>query len=155
MSEHLTLHLALALGFYHEALFSRSGGGPGAPWRGFFATLAPRCTRPESVAAPKTAQDAIFSSSHPHPSFFFFASFFRYLLGPIFGRFCTPTWHQKSTQIFQKSMPRCTPSWTPIFDRFLVDFCSQLRPSKSEKSSPRCSQSTILEKSPSQVNINF
>ena len=52
-------------------------------------------------------------------------------------------------------MPKCTPSWTPFFDNFLVDFCSQLRPSKSEKSSPRCSQSTIFEKSPLEVNIDF
>ena len=52
-------------------------------------------------------------------------------------------------------MPRCIPSWMPFSDRFLIDFCSQLGPPDPEKSSPRFSQSTILEKSPFQVNINF
>ena len=40
-------------------LFSRSGGGPGAPWRAFFAALTPRCTPSESAEAPGT------SPSHP------------------------------------------------------------------------------------------
>ena len=98
--------------------------------------------------SPKTAQDASQTA-------LFFASFFRCDFQSIFDRFCLPTWHPKSNKIVQKSMPRCIPSWTPFFDRFLIGFCSQLGPPDPEKSSPRCSQSTILEKSPSQVNINF
>ena len=86
---------------------------------------------------------------------FFFSSLFQCLFGSIFARFSTPTCLPKSTKIAQKSMPRCIPSWTPFLDRFLLDFCSQLGPPDPEKSSPRCSQSTILEKSPFQVNIDF
>ena len=59
---------------------------------------------------------------------FFFESFFQCLFGSIFGPFCLPTCLPKSIEMFQKSMPRCIPSWTPCLDRFLVDFCSQLGP---------------------------
>ena len=104
---------------------------------------------------PKTPQDAIFSGSDAHPSLFFLASFIRYLLGPIFGGFSTPTWHQKTIKIVHKSIPTCTLSWTSFSDRCLLDFCSQLLPPKSEKSSPRCSESTIFERTAVQVNIDF
>ena len=50
----------------------------------------------------------------------------------IVYRFCLPTWLQKSTNIGEKSMPRCIPSWIPFLDRFLVDFCSQLPPIESQ-----------------------
>ena len=52
-------------------------------------------------------------------------------------------------------MSRSIPSWIPVLNRFLFDFCSQFGPAGYEKSSPRCSQSTIFEKSPVHVNIDF
>ena len=66
-------NIALGVGLWvlNMKLFSRSGGGPWAPWRGFFAALTSRCTTSESVEAPGS------SPSHPlEPRFsVFFQSF--------------------------------------------------------------------------------
>ena len=139
-------------------IFARKGGGPGGPQERISSALGRVGSRWVAsywvgvrrgpLDSPKTAQDASQTA-------LCFASFFPCDFLSIFDRFCLPTWHPKSNKIVQKSMPRCIPSWTPFFDRFLIGFCSQLGPPDPEKSSPRCSQSTILEKSPPQVNINF
>ena len=66
-------NIALGFGLWvlYEALFSRDGGCPGAPWRGFFATLVPRRTPSESAEAPGT------SPSHPlEPRFSLVFQFF-------------------------------------------------------------------------------
>ena len=66
-----------------------------------------------------------------------------------------PTWPSKSTNINEKSMPRCLPIMISFFDRFLVDFCSQLGPPNQENSSPHCSESTIFLKSHFDVHMDF
>ena len=72
-----------------------------------------------------------------------------------FHWFSIPTWLPKYIKIVHKSMSRSIPSWILVLNRFLFDFCSQFGPAGYEKSSPRCSQSTIFEKSPVHVNIDF
>ena len=84
-----------------------------------------------------------------------FSSLFRCLFGSIFGEFSIPTCLPKSTKIAQKSMPRCLPMLNSFFDRFLIDFCSQLGPPEPKKSSPRCRESTIFQKSFSQMASIF
>ena len=148
VSEQVTLSPCLVVFYWY---FCAKCGGPGGPRERIFGALGRAGSRrvgSEYVAAPLTPEDG----TRRVPNGFVFCIV---LFDAIFDRFCVPTWHPKSNKIAQKSMPRCTPSWTPFVDRFLLDVCSQLGPPDPEKSSPRCSQSTILEKSPFQVNIDF
>ena len=57
---------------------------------------------------------------------FFFPMFFRCHFWSILARFCLPTWLPKSTNIDEKSMPRCLLMLTSFFNRFLIHFCSRL-----------------------------
>ena len=76
--------------------------------------------------APRRLQDA-----------FTFSILFWCRFGSMRGRFSAPTWHQKSTKIDQKSMPRGTPFSTTFFGWFLIDFWSIFRPNSFKKSITR------------------
>ena len=130
------------------------GGGPGTPRQVFSARRLPSmyvAAFSSGQDAPKTPQDATFSSSDAYSTLFFLVSCFRHLREPIFGGFSTPTWQQKATHIVQKSMPTCTLSCSSFSDRLLFDVCSQFLPPISIKSSPCCSESTIFEKAASKL----
>ena len=118
------------------------GGGPGGEGtRG----------RDRKCTAPPGNQKSTLPSCWPS----WCPSFLHRFLDAFLDRFSIPTWLPKYIQIVHKSMSRSIPSWTPFFNRILLDVYFLFEPADYEKSSPRCSQSTIFEKSPVHVNIDF
>ena len=73
----------------------------------------------------------------------------------ILGWLCLPTGHQQSTNIFQKSMPRCIPSWTPFVDCFLVGVCFQLWPIGSQKTRFSLTKNNVFWKMVCRSNHRF
>ena len=120
-----------------------------------FQTSSPRRAHAEPTPSRIAERRDHFSEFRGFRFRIFFSMPFWIDFRSIFARFCFPTWLQKLTEIAKRSMPRCIPSWAHSFDRFSVDFCSQLPSKNPEKSCPRCSGSTIFEKSPFEVNIDF
>ena len=107
----------------YKALFSRNGGGPGAPWRGFFATLAPRCTTSESVAALPVGAGAPPAASKTHS---FCPSLFRCPSGSISNGFWTYFPTQVPPKTFQ-NLPKFDAKKHNIlgfkfWSIFLIDF---------------------------------
>ena len=92
---------------------------------------------PPTPRPPKTIRTAQDASKTPRTRLFFGICFsmpflidFWLILHPNLP----PKTSQNWSKIYQKSMPRGTPSWTPFFDRFLIDFWSIFRPPEPQKS---------------------